>query len=189
MGGLPRGSGVLGDGAADHQRPCERGRLRHRGPLEARHPEPLGLDRGERWPVAIALNDKPVEPVHPVLEAGELWVVGAHVLQEEQLPAGSQHAMDLAQRARLVVDAAQHECGDDGVEGIVLERQILGRRAQHPSLRDVLAGVALEPADHRRSGFREDEGFNASVVEGEVRPGAGADLEHAPGGVGQQALP
>jgi hypothetical protein len=47
------------------------------------------------------------------------------VLEEEQAPARPQNAPHLGQRPFLV-DAAQHERRDDGVEARVLERQCLG---------------------------------------------------------------
>src|SRR5690242_16764709 len=68
--------------SADDQRADELRRLRHRRPLEPRHLESFGLDRGEGGPVAVALDDQAIQPVHPVLEAREMWVVGAHVLEE-----------------------------------------------------------------------------------------------------------
>ena len=63
--------GLRGHGCgADDQWPHELWRLRHGGLIEAVHVESLGLDCRERRPVAVATDDKAVQPVHPVLEAG-----------------------------------------------------------------------------------------------------------------------
>jgi len=62
-----------------------------------------GIERGA---VAVAAHDQPVQPVQPVLQAGRAGVIGAQVLDEQQAAAGTQHPAQLAQRPRLVVDAA-----------------------------------------------------------------------------------
>ena len=71
-----------------------------------------------------------LEPVQPVLPAGKGLVVGAYVLDKEQSAAGFQHAAELAERARLIVDGANHERRHGDVETVVLERQVLGWSAQ-----------------------------------------------------------
>ena len=60
------------------------------------------------------------------------------MLDEQQPAAGAQHAAQLAQRPRLIVDGAEHERRDRDVEAVVLERQILGRRAQELGVGPVL---------------------------------------------------
>ena len=51
------------------------------------------------------------------------------MLDEEQLPTWFQHPAQLAERPCLVGDGAEDECRDDRVELLVLEGQILSRRA------------------------------------------------------------
>ncbi len=53
------------------------------------------------------------------------------MLDEEEPAAGPEHAAELPERPRLVVHAAEDERRDGGVERVVLERQVLGRRPQH----------------------------------------------------------
>ena len=65
---------------------------------------------------------------------------------KQQLTARAQHSVQLAQRSRLVVDAAQHEGRDDDVEAGVLEGKVLGRSAQHRRLRRLLLRPLHEPA-------------------------------------------
>ena len=76
------------------------------------------------------LDDEAVQPVHPILEARERGIVRPHVLEEQQTAAGLEDSPDLADGACLVVDAAEHERRDNGVEAFVLERKILGGGAQ-----------------------------------------------------------
>ena len=73
---------------------------------------------------------------------------------------------------------------------VVLERQVLGRRPQHLGQRRLLARrrAAAGGASAAR-GSVSDERLEAAVVVGEVRAGAGADLEHAPARVCDEALP
>jgi hypothetical protein len=81
-----------------------------------------------------APRDAEVERLHPVLQPGELRVLGAHVLDEQQPAARAQDATELAQGPGLVVDRAQHQRRDRDVEAFIFERQVLGRRAEELGL-------------------------------------------------------
>ena len=69
----------------------------------------------------------PPDAFPSILAPRDLRVVGAHVLEEEVLPARPEHAADLGQRPVLVVHRAEEERADDRVERAVLERQALDR--------------------------------------------------------------
>src|SRR5437764_4597959 len=95
----------LGQTAArrpDDQRLGELRRRRQRRVLDPRDREAGALDCRERLPVAVAADDKAVQPVHPVLEARELRIVGADVLDEEETPAGTQDTANLSERPLLI---------------------------------------------------------------------------------------
>ena len=152
--------------------------------LDPRHREAGVLDCRKRLPVALAADDQAVQPVHPVLEAREVRIVGANVLEEEEAPSGTQDATNLAERP-LLIGAAEHERRDDGVEARVLEGQILGGSLHNLGLLRLLARLGLEPAEHRRFGLGDDERVG-SAVERQVQAGAPADLEHPPACVREQ---
>ena len=80
---------------------------------------------------------------------GEADVVGANVLDEEQLPAGSQHSLQLAQCPRLIADAAEHQCRYDDVEAVVVEGKVLGWRSEHDCVRCHFPGPSFEASQHR----------------------------------------
>jgi hypothetical protein len=80
--------------------------------------------------VAVAAVAEPsLESVQPVLPSGKALIVGAYVLDEQEVAAGLGHPVEFAKRAWLVVDCAQYERGDGHVEAVVLERQNLGGSA------------------------------------------------------------
>ncbi len=122
------------------------------------------------------------------MEPGESRLVGTHVLDEDEAATRTKHASELAQRARLVADSAEHEGGDGGVEAVVVEGKVFGRGAQSRYRPCVLADSALEPSQHWRFGLCNDERLDCRAVVGEVGPGAAADLEHPAGRVGEQTL-
>jgi hypothetical protein len=64
------------------------------------------------------------------------------VLQEAQFAAGLEHPSQLAQGAWLILDGAQHEAGDGGVEARGIERERLG----HPSSTLTRIGAASAAA-------------------------------------------
>ena len=76
-------------------------------------------------------------------------VVGPDVLDEQQAAAGAQHPAQLPQRPGLIVDTAQDQRGHGHVEAVVVEGQVLGRRAQDRGVRAVRADGALQAAQHR----------------------------------------
>ena len=84
--------------------------------------EPASFQGFERRTVAVASDHQPVQPVDPVLPARLGSVVGSDVLDEEEASTGLEHPADLTHRPGLVIDAAQHERGHDGVEARILER-------------------------------------------------------------------
>ena len=68
--------------------------------------KPSVLERGKGRPVALTTDHEPVDPVHAVLLAGELGVVGPDVLDEQETATWSQDPAQLPQtRPRLVVHA------------------------------------------------------------------------------------
>jgi hypothetical protein len=66
--------------------------------------------------------DTRVDNVNPIEPAS----VGADVLEEAELPAGPEHAADLAQGGTLVGDGAQHQRRNRSVERPVVGRQLVG---------------------------------------------------------------
>ena len=60
------------------------------------------------------------------------------VLDEQQPATRPQDAPQLAQRARLIVDGAQHERRDRDVETVIVEREIFGWCAQERRVRRAL---------------------------------------------------
>ena len=115
--------------------------------------EPALLQRLECRAVAVASDDKPGQPVEPVLPAGHGSVVGPEVLDEQEASSGLKHPPDLTHRPRLIVHAAQHEGRHDGVEARILERQVLCRGAQHRRRPACPIGNALETPQHRPVGL------------------------------------
>jgi hypothetical protein len=141
--------------------------------------EPGCADRVQRGPVAVAaVADPRLEPVEPVLPPGQALVVGADMLDEQEASAGPEHPAQFAQRARLVVDCAQDEGGDDHVEAVVLEREILGGGAQEPNLRRTVRQSLLQAAHHGFLGLGQGQRLDP-VVEVKVCAGSASDLEHA----------
>ena len=57
---------------------------------------------------------------------GDAVAVARGLAGEEQPPAGPQHAAELAEGAVEVGQVVQHGVAEDEVEGVVLERQLLG---------------------------------------------------------------
>ena len=105
-----------------------------------------GIERGT---VAVTADDEPVEPVHPVLQAsqgGVLRSAGAR----EGAARRAQHPAQLAQGPWLVVDPAQDQRRDRHVEGVILEREVLGRGAQHRRGRALVMDPPLQAPQHRR---------------------------------------
>jgi hypothetical protein len=66
------------------------------------------------------------------------------MLDEQELTTRPQHPAQLPQRPRLIVHAAQHQRRHGYIEVTVIERKILGRRAQDRDVLRVPAGRALQ---------------------------------------------
>ena len=178
MGGTGR---AAHDGRADELRG-----LGQRHVLQVGDGETGFLDGGQRGAVAVTADDEPVEPVHPVLQPGQARVVGAQVLEEQELTTGPEHSSQLAQRPRLVVHPAQHQRGHRDVERAVLERKVLGRGAQHLRGRGLLVGLALQAAQHRRLRLGDGQRLDRRAVVRQVVAGSAADLEDPAGRPSQQ---
>ena len=147
-----------------------------------------GADGIERGAVAVAAHDQPVQPVQPVLQAAGAGVAGPDVLDEQQAAAGPQYPPEFPQRPGLVVDTAQDQRGHGDVEAVVVEGQVLGRRAQHPGVWALRVNRALQAAQHRRLRLGDRQRPDGRAVAGQVGPGPAADLEHVTARPGEQAL-
>ena len=66
--------------------------------------------------IAVAVDDKLVQPVEAVLPTRQSVLLRTHVLDEQKSPIGLEHAERLSQSAWLVLDGAEHQRGDDAVE-------------------------------------------------------------------------
>jgi hypothetical protein len=102
------------------------------------------------------------------------------VLEEAELAAGSQHAVQLGERQVDVGDRAQHQRGDGGGERRVGERKLLGDRLDHGHGHGCLTGGALGVLTQVGLGLDGDHLTHRPRVVGEVEPVPGADLEHLP---------
>jgi hypothetical protein len=109
-------------------------RLKRAGPkvevLAERDGEAGGLDSsgGVASRVAAAAEGRPQATAVGELEERALGLTfGDDVLVEAQLAAGSQHAVQLRERARLVGNGAEDKARDGGVDIAVAERQVVGR--------------------------------------------------------------
>jgi hypothetical protein len=152
--------------------------------LEARRADPV---EGGAVAVTAAAKSR-VDRQQPVLPASHALVLGAHVLHEQQASARAQHAPQLAKRARLVIDRAQHERRDRGVEAVVLEGKVFSRCAQHLGVGSLLLRATLQAADHRLLRLGDREALHSLPVPRQVRAGASADLQHLPARAGEQRL-
>ena len=123
--------------------------------------------------------------VEAVLPARPACRVRAHVLEEEELPAGPQHARDLLERDLRVGHGAEDERRDDGVERRGGERQRLraGQDDLGPPAERVEAATELR--GHRLVGLGEGQVDVVGVVRG-VEAGAGPDLQHPAVGLGHE---
>src|SRR5207253_7852058 len=178
---------ALGNGRADDHRPDELRCLRQLAVLDPGDREPRRLDGVEGRAVALATEEEAVDGADPILQARDLRVVRAHMLDEQQTATGTEYATDLAKGPGLVVDPAEHERRDDGVEAVVLERKVLGGSGQDLDESRLIARLLFQPPQHRLIGLGRYERPDTLVV-CKVRAGAGADLEHVPAGLGEQPV-
>lgn len=107
------------------------------------------------------------------------------MFQEDEPPAGLEHAKDLFEHGALVGDAAQHQRADDGVGARALERQVFGAAFDKLSAGGELPRLSLDVAAH--GGIRIDaEPAHAGVQVWKIGAGAGADLDDRSGELTEQ---
>ena len=110
------------------------------------HLEAGGGDRRDRVAVAVAaVAEEAPGLLEPVLPARQARVLGADVLDEEQLAAGPQHPRRLGQRRPRVGDRAEDQGRDRGVEAVVVEAAV-ARPALRSTLRRRAGPAQLAPA-------------------------------------------
>ena len=102
------------------------------------------------------------------------------MLEEQQPAAGDEHAPHLAQRAGEVVDRAERERRDGGVEARVGERQPLRRRGDDLRREAELGRALAQAPAHRLLRLGEDELLQPRGVVGEVQARPRAELEDPP---------
>ena len=124
-------------------------------------------------------RDHAPEALQPVLAARDLRVVGAHVLEEEVLPARPQHPPDLAERAswssteqrRSDATTVSNEASSNG-RFSTDARVVVTSRPASVARRSARRSIPSMPSVRVRS-------VDRSGVVREVEAGARADLEHA----------
>ncbi|MCZ7654817.1 MAG: hypothetical protein M5R42_11840 [Rhodocyclaceae bacterium] len=103
------------------------------------------------------------------------------MLGEQQPAARRQHAPHLAQRRQRIGISAQRVGADHRVEGRVRQRQTLRRDADDLHRQPRRAAALQRQAMHAQRRLHADQLAHATrVVEGQVQPGADADLQHPP---------
>jgi hypothetical protein len=121
----------------------------------ARQPPPRGRD----------------EVLHPCAQAGPT----PDVLEHDEHPVRAQDAAGLGESGSGVHHGAEHERADERVHASVRGRQVLGRGTADLGAR----GAGYRPLEAPRNGLRRfaDGEVDARPVVGDVRPGAGTDLD------------
>jgi hypothetical protein len=148
--------------------------------LDVHDLERSGLDSLERGAVRVtAVGEDHPGSLQLVLPSGAPRVLPAHVLDEDQLAIGTENAVNLSERPVDVVDRAEDERRDDGVERRVLERLSLGRRLPDGDGKIGLRGAAAGAFEHARRGLGDDEFLDVARVMRQVESCTPADLEHA----------
>src|SRR5581483_6940783 len=146
-----------GGRAPEHERPYDARPRRHLAPLDLLDAE-RRADPCQRVAVRVAAErDGLPEAFVAVLAPGEPCVLRAHVLEEEVAPVRPEHPPDLGERPLLILDGAEDERADDGVEGGVRERERV--EAPSPEL-DSAPDLRRTPArtpKHRVDRARHDE--------------------------------
>ena len=123
-----------------------------------------------------------------VLVAQELEIVRGEI-DDQQAAGGPQHARRRVDRARAVVEEVQHLMDDDGVEGVLGQREVVDVALAHAAMAQP---GAIEPrAGEREHVEREIESqaaLDARPEQFEHAPGAGAEIEQrAQGAVRERA--
>jgi hypothetical protein len=88
-----------------------------------------------------------------------------------------------------VVDRAEDQRRDHGVEAVILERESLGIRSNHRGRDPRLLRLPLEPTDHRRRWLGQDQLLQVVRIVGKVEPGPGAEFEYPPSRLPEQCGP
>jgi hypothetical protein len=102
------------------------------------------------------------------------------MLIEAKLATGTDHSIQLPQRAGRIVHGAENERCDTGIELLILERQLFGGCVDDVDGDGRIPCCLLGPASQIWLGLDGDELGDGLRIVGEVRAGAGTDLEHAP---------
>lgn len=154
--------------------------------LELQRLETCTLDRFERLPVRVAAAGDPTpRSLEPILPLRELRIRRPHVFEEHEASARSQHAADLLQHPRRIVDRTEHGEAHDRVERLVLEGQCFGRSFDKRDVTPELGRTAPRTPEHRLGRVDADELVDWRIVR-EAQAGADADLEDAPARVCEQ---
>jgi hypothetical protein len=126
-----------------------------------------------RWQFPRDLAVERREAVLPACEA----TLAPDVFEEDESPARLEHASDLGERGLRLLDRAEDERDDRGVEGLVLEGHGLGRSRDDLDRNRRLGRALAQAPGHARVGLDRDDAARALVVR-EVETRARADLEH-----------
>ncbi len=117
------------------------------------------------------------EPAVGVLVAQEFEIVRREI-DDQQPPAGPQHARRLVDRAPTVVEKVQHLVDDDGVERILRQREVVDVALPHAAMAQ--AGAVKPRARQRQHVERHVEAetaLDATAEQLQHAPGAGAEIE------------
>src|SRR5680860_1791983 len=175
----------LGEPGRLAARPAPDQRLRDRwgfgqlAALQLFEGQPRGLDVGDGVAVAVAaVGEELPGRLEAVLPARGAGLLGADVLEEEQLAAGLEDAGGLGQRGAWVWHGAQHQREDRRVEAVVLEGQLFGARFDQLDLGPALGQLLPQPLGHVRVGLGHDH-VGPGWEEPQVGAGPGADVDRA----------
>jgi hypothetical protein len=123
------------------------GRVRRVVVLDLLDAEPAAREEiPDRAGQVAADGERTPKRVQPALPPGDAGVVGEPVLQEQHAPFGLQNAPDLGERPQRIVDRAEREGDDRGVDRILPQRQRLGRRADDLEGNGAPAGILASQA-------------------------------------------
>ena len=86
---------------------------------------------------------------HPFLDSGDQLVVALEVVDDHDLSVRRAHPLDFRNDLNRVGHHADHECGNDHVEGVVRERQLPGvHLQQHDVIQALLPHLPLRFPQH-----------------------------------------
>ena len=135
--------------------------------------------------VATAVERVPYG-IEPVGQRGGQGMLAARVFEEQQRPAGLQHAPDFGQRAGRIRDGAKDKRCHHSLKRARGERQTLRVGLGHGSANST--GPPSSRGKHLPA-FVQRKDTHAIAVMRQVDARAGADFQHCPTCVGQQAPP